>query len=337
MAGSAHIAEVMEAVRARILTLKTIDGLTDLAVEIANPAQHHPRPVDATSHLVTLFLYRIEPDHAAMLAGPDRGMAVRLKVMITVYGGQHDGAEESIGSIEMRILSHIMRLFLEQPQLGPIRVRDTLPLGPLADFVTKGVTVEAQQLSLDMEEVNHIWTTQGDTPFRTSLVYSFNYGLVVPSTPSDVGPPVLQVEGRASAGYAPNPEPPLPELGALAFVVERSDGSRQLHPSHQLRAGTDLRVALLCVTEAAVDFDLRLDRLNSATGVWEDQTGQFAPNVLVSTSRAGLDPAAMPVGMVLTLTDPGEATVYRLSVRHAADPDLYDIAPITLVVEAPAP
>lgn len=334
MAGSAHIAEVMEAVRARILTLKTIDGLTDLAVEIANPAQHHPRPVDATSHLVTLFLYRIEPDHAAMLAGPDRGMAVRLKVMITVYGGQKDGAEESIGSVEMRILSHIMRLFLEQSKLGPIKVKDTLPLGPIADFVTKGVSVEAQQLSLDMEEVNHIWTTQGDTPFRTSLVYSFNYGLVVPSTPSDIGPPVLSVDSSSEAEFNPTPTPAPAQLGALAFVIDQGGGLRQLVPSLEAVSGADIDVALLCVTEASEAFDLTLEKLDPTDGVWVDQPAAFAPNELTSLARDSLDPAAMPTGTTVSITDPGEAAVYKFSVTHKTDPGSYQIGPITLVVEA---
>lgn len=332
MAGAAHIAEVMNEVRKRILTIKSLFAPIQLNVEIANPAQFHPRAADADAHLVTLFLYRIEPDHAALLSTPERGMAVRLKVMITVYGGQADGVEESIGTLEMRILSHIMRLFMEQPKLGPIKVKETLPLGPIAAFVTQGVTVEAQQLSLDMEEVNHIWTTQGDTPFRTSLVYSFNYALVVPATPKDIGPPVLATESSATPNFAPDAAPAQVNLGALALRLF-DNGVVKLVPTVSIvPALGNISVPLLLVTEEAATFNLTVEKLNAADGTWVAETAQ--PAQINSLARGELNPSAVPAGTNLQLTNPSGAAVFRVSVTHPTQPESYQIGPVTLVVEA---
>ncbi|AML51927.1 Pvc16 family protein [Falsihalocynthiibacter arcticus] len=332
MAGAAHIAEVMNAVRQRILTLRDMFEPITLAVEIANPAQKHPRAADADAHLVTLFLYRIEPDHTAFLASPKNGMAVRLKVMITAYGGQMDGVLESIGTLEMRILSHIMRLFIEAPDIGPIRVPETLPIGPMAGFVTNGVAVQAQQLSLDMEEVNHIWTTQGDTPFRTSLVYSFNYALVTPLTPSDEGPPVLMTNSSATPDYDPNPAPPLVNMGALAFRVTTLGQPKLLPTTTVLVGGGNIDLALLLVTESPETFDLVIEQLDTATGIWGATAG--TPAQIVSFAYEALNPAAVPAGTPVSIPNPAAAAVFKLSVRHPVDPDDYEIGPVTLVVEA---
>jgi hypothetical protein len=241
---------------------------------------------------------------------------------------------ESIGTLEMRILSHIMRLFLEETELGPIRVPETLPIGPMAGFVTNGVSVQAQQLSLDMEEVNHIWTTQGDTPFRTSLVYSFNYALVTPLTPSDEGPPVLTTASSATPDFVPNPEPQSVQLGALAFRVLK-DGNPNLVPTISVTAGAGtIDTALILVTEEPETFDLKVERLNTATGAWEDAAG--APAQIASLARDTLNPAAFPAGTAFSLANPGVAAMYKISVQHVANPDDYDISPVTLVVEVAA-
>ncbi len=216
MAAASHIADVMAAVRDRIRELQPL--FPGLDVEIGHPAQFHPRAAES-NHLVTLFVYRIEPDMRAMVSTPEVGLAVRLNTLVTVYGGDKEDLSESIGSLELRILSHILRLFVERAMLGPVRLRDTLAQGALAVWAEQGLSVEAEPLSLDMEEINHIWTTQGDTPYRTSLAYSFKYGLVTPLKPTPDGPPSCPWNWPRRVG-SPAPAtsasiPPLPPRPSL--------------------------------------------------------------------------------------------------------------------------
>ena len=289
MAAAAHIAEVMVAVRARIKTLEGQFAAPGLDVEIGNPAGFSAPSGNSAKHLITLFLYRIEPDHAAYLSSPERGMAVKLRVMINVYGVKSTGSGESAATTELRILSEIMRLFMEEPVFGPIKVKDTPPIGAMLPFVTQGIEVEAQQLSLDMEEINHIWTTQGETPFRTALVYSFNYGVVAPKSPKDDGPPVLRTEmARLTGPGGPDDTgvyPDLPDaeldsddlmMGALAFrsVV---DTNVELSANLTLEPAVGLvEVPLLLVTEQGGDFAVTIEILNPASGTW-----QFVPAPVV--------------------------------------------------------
>lgn len=341
MPAASHIADVMAAVRDRVRSLKPLFDPMD--VEIAHPAQFHPRVISDT-HLVTLFVYRIEPDHRAMIATPERGMAVRLQVMITVYGGEREDSSESIGSLELRILSHIMRLFVEQPRLGPIRLRETLPAGPMAAFVTTGITVEAQQLSLDMEETNHIWTTQGDTPYRTSLVYSFNYAVVTPLAAAGDGPPVLRTQiappgGPASPadigidpGFAQPPEADAPALGALT-MRDDSTGQPRLIASLSLAPGAgNITLRLVAVTEAAAAFDLIVQRFDIVSGTWAAVVA--SPPQITSVARHALIANPIPAGTDVSFARPSGPALIRLSLQHATRPEAYSISPAHVTVEA---
>ncbi len=356
MAVAAHIAEVMTEVRARIKSLETGFTPPGLDVEIGNPATFAAPGFSKPNHLVTLFLYRIEPDHSAYLASPERGMVVKLKVLINVYGKKINSSQESAETTELRVLSEIMRLFMEAPTIGPIKVKDTPPVGAMLPFVTQGITVEAQQLSLDMEEINHIWTTQGDTPFRTALVYSFNYGVVAPKKPKDEGPPVLRTQ-MAKLGGPTGPNdmgiyPDLPgseedeeklKLGALAFKIG-TGANVKLSPSliRQPVVG-NIEPSLLLITEDGGDFDIVVEKLKPLDGTWTAVPVPHAGNPpapvdarKISAVRRNslLSGAALPAGTRVTIAAPTDGEVYRLSVTHQTEPGKYSIGYVTLSIKS---
>lgn len=336
MAGAVHIAEVIAAVRRRILTIAPLFDPVSLNVEIGNPAQFHPR-VTLDNHLVTIFVYRIKHDHAAMLSNPDKGLAVQLKVLITAFGGQPQGVTESIGTVELRILSHITRLFVENPVLGPIKAPETLPLGDVAAFVTEGITVESQHLELDMEEINHIWTTQGETPFRTSLSYVFRYGLVLPEHPGAEGPPVLYTTSNVRPDMPPMIVAPQLSYGVLAIRSLTASGPRLDATLTQVSGGSasEVRLSLLLVAAGADDFDLLLSRLDPADGRWVPVAG-IAPAQIRSVPRGGIDPSALPAGTPVRFADvdlsDGETAVFRVSARHPSVPDAWRLGAVTVIL-----
>jgi len=343
MAGASHIADVMEAVRQRILTLRTL--FQPLAVEIAHPAQYGGQVIEGT-HLVTLFVYRIEPDHRAMVSTPGQGLAVRLNTLVTVYGGEKTDIDESIGSLELRILSHIIRLFLEEPKIGPIRLRETLPSGPMTGFVVDGVTVEAQLLSLEMEEINHIWTTQGETPYRTSLVYSFNFALVTPLTPGSDGPPVLSTQvappggpaGPGDIGIDPAftaQAAPTPVRAGALVLREPGIPARLLASKSVPAAQGDISLRLLGVASAPATFNLIVERFDLATGAWVALNADVAQ--IAAIAQSALQAGPPPAGTAVSFANPDAAALIRLSLVHPTEPAQWDIAPAHLAVEVAGP
>lgn len=341
MAAASHIADVMAAVRDRIRELQPL--FPGLDVEIGHPAQFHPRAAES-NHLVTLFVYRIEPDMRAMVSTPEVGLAVRLNTLITVYGGDKEDLAESIGSLELRILSHILRLFVERATLGPVRLRDTLAQGALAIWAEQGLSVEAEPLSLDMEEINHIWTTQGDTPYRTSLAYSFKYGLVTPLKPAPDGPPVLSVElappgGLSGPGdigvdptFAPAPASPAPVFGAL--VIRGPGATPTLLPAATVApAAGNIAIQLLAIAGESASLTLAVQRFDLTTGTWVALPANVA--TITAIAQRAFDANAVPAGLTVTFANPNAPALIRLTASHPTDPARWRVNPATIAVGTP--
>lgn len=328
-----HIADVMIAVRERIKAHLATFGEAGVGpgvdVEINNPAGTNIPTGTNAKNLVTLFLYRIEPDHAAYLSTPERGLVVRLKVMINVYGVQTSVSGESARTTELRVLSEILRLFMEHPQFGPIRVKGTTPTGVMQSMASQGPMIEAQPLSLDMEEINHIWTTQGDAAFRTALVYSFNYGVVAPKAPKDEGPPVLRTEAVVTPDFTGPPVTPVVRFGALAF---RSGAVLTPTLSRALGAGV-LRPGLVLVTEEGGTFDIVVEKFRASDGTWQLVLAPATESRKIDAHvRADLAPASVPAATPVTIANPSSGDIYRLSVRPEAPGVNYQIGYVTLTI-----
>jgi hypothetical protein len=344
---TAHIADVMAVLRDRISALDSV--FENMAVEVGNPAQFHPRL--SSEPLVTLFLYRIAPDHAAFLSRPDAGLAVRLHVAITVYCAASEEEGESAGTKELRILSSIARIFMETPRIGPIPIRDVAPIGPLALLTANDLFVEMHLLSPDMEEVNHIWTTQADTPYRTSLVYEVSFGFVTPSRLADEGPPVLAAAGRVEA-TAPGAPPASPDqridvsatgaarAGYAAITLNTGTPAAPVlvsTVSARLSDGPSLAVQLVAVAETAEQLDLSLERFETTSGLWQEASASLSTASVTGTARA-IAAAALTGGGALPATAlvidaPAAPAVMRLRARHASDPESLIIAPVHVSFE----
>jgi hypothetical protein len=119
-----------------------------------------------TENQINLFFYRIEP--AGLFTGDSDGDPwwVRLQCLVTGFGV----AEEKISSGEndLRLLGEVMRLFHEHP------------VQPALTVEGETFRVQAVFLPLSADDLNHIWTTQGDVCYRPSVVYEFAVIPVVP-------------------------------------------------------------------------------------------------------------------------------------------------------------
>jgi hypothetical protein len=137
-------------------------------------------PADAakefdTDHRVNLFFYLIEPSGFGAFA-PDETWLVRLHCLVTPFGV----AEGQVGSGEndLRLLGAVLRVFHENPVL------------PAYDL--DGTSVRGQVVfnPLTLDQINHIWSTQGDVPYRPSVAYEMALAPIPPSEMRIPGPMV---------------------------------------------------------------------------------------------------------------------------------------------------
>jgi hypothetical protein len=340
-----HTAQVMVAVRERILSLnQSIFQATPIRVEIGNPAFFHPL-AESSPPLVTVWVYQLEFDNAGILPTPNTVQALRLHALITAFCQAGAAPQESHGTFELRILSHIVRLFLEEPEVGPVRITNALPVGPAASLIASEFMIEARPRTLDVEDFNNLWMTQADAPSRTSLAYSFAFGIVTPSRPTDEGPPVLNVvledpEDGSDAAIGvrpamPDTAPPVaPALGVLALQMG-TPAAPILMPEVTFIAGAgDQTLSVVAVTEAQENLVLALERWNGATGGWVDVTGRLSATALTSLVRASLQDGAPVTATDVTLADDGAVALLRLSASRAADPAMLSISRVTISMEA---
>ena len=343
---AAHTAQVMTFVRERIQTLNTgFFSATPITVEIGNPAQFHPRP-DGAAPLVTIWVYSIEYENTGLLVTPESAQALKLHTLFTAYCTAGATPQESAGTFELRILSHIIRLFLEEPEFGPVRITNALPIGPAADLIASDLMIEARPRSLDLEDTNHLWASQGETPSRTSVAYTFSFGIVTPSRPGNEGPPVLQVllEDPAAAdpqeigvrpempGQAPEP---VTAFGVLALQIG-TVAAPHLVPEMSFTAGAgDPTLSVVAVTEAEETLELTLELWDGPGGGWTDATGRLSATAVTSLVRSALQDGAPIAPTDITLTDDGTPALLRLSAGRPVAPELLSMSRVTITMEAP--
>ncbi|MFK7868724.1 MAG: DUF4255 domain-containing protein [Roseobacter sp.] len=120
---------------------------------------------------VNLFFYRFEPSGFDAQTQPDLPWRIRMFCMITPFGIDEvigDGSSISAGENDMRLLGDVMRVLHEQPILPPIdadgiEVRTRVVFMPSSD-----------------EQINQIWSTQGDVHYRPSAVFEMALTPIVP-------------------------------------------------------------------------------------------------------------------------------------------------------------
>lgn len=137
-----------------------------LHVLMGTPAEAAPSS-STSDHTVNLFFHRISPAGFGSHAGPGDPWLVRLHCLITAFATA--GNNISAGENDLRLIGEVVRLFHETPVLAPIDV----------DGETVRLQVVFQPLSLD--EINHLWSTQGDVAYRPSVLYEMALAPVVPA------------------------------------------------------------------------------------------------------------------------------------------------------------
>ena len=137
-----------------------------IRVMIGNPTDAVPGASGGEHHL-NLFFYLVEPSGFFPDTNPGDTWWLRLQCLVTGFGIAEDSI--SAGENDLRLLGEVMRLFHETPVLDALQVENE----------TFRLQVIFQALNPD--DLNHIWSTQGDVSYRPSVAYEMSLAPVIPA------------------------------------------------------------------------------------------------------------------------------------------------------------
>lgn len=140
----------------------------EVNITVTNPqkAADIAKGAGATAHCLNLFAYRVSPSGFQADVSQDATHFIRVNALMTAFP-----RETADDDTDLRILGHAIRVLNSHP----IIPFSGAPLpGPAIPDPKTDYRLEAILLAPPMEEINHIWTTQGgELAYRLSAVYEF--------------------------------------------------------------------------------------------------------------------------------------------------------------------
>lgn len=315
---SSHFVDVMDRMR-QVLIDELSSHISDVQVEVGYPAQFKvgSRP------LITLFLYRIERIGQAVAPDPGLPVGLTLHVLMTAMSPPIAGnsTTETIGMQELKILALAARVFGGEYDLGSVPISDLPEIGLLSKMRPEDLHAKVSLQNLDNEDINHIWMTQTDTPYRTSMGYTVRFGLLTPFYSPDEGPQVLSVEQDMQAydtdGTVPLPTDPaesvpLSNVSSINGAFMLLDGGSlvpSLTVSRDANETTAIDISLITSASDAMPVSLQLDVLGANSTWVPDVDGKLSlalvNAVAVEDLPTNLADAAVDATISISASDTG--------------------------------
>ncbi len=196
----------------------------DVVISTDTPQRASDRAKGGDKHFLNLFTYRIMPSGFHSANGSQEPLFIRINTLITPFLTDQDA--ETVDA-DLRLLGHAIRVLHSRPVVPGVLPGNSVDpedfrSGPHSDY-----RLEAVLQAPTMEELNHIWTTQGgELAYRISAAYEFS---LIPIEPLDhrieAGPVTTSVldlqpniDARDAGGFtSPGPEPsaaPMSDIGS---------------------------------------------------------------------------------------------------------------------------
>lgn len=142
----------------RKLLSREIPGLVEQRISIGSPRQADEDRSNSDQRL-NLFYYRVEmcgwrPAHQA-----EEAPAIRAFLMITPFGIEDTENHVSPGENDLRLMGEVIRVLHENPTIT------------MEHNGKPYAQVQLMPLSLNMDEMNKIWSSQDNTVYRLSVGY----------------------------------------------------------------------------------------------------------------------------------------------------------------------
>lgn len=171
----------------RDLLMKRIEEFDDIdRIKIGHPGDTIKDLEDLNENCLNLFFYDVNYDGYPSDGTSENPFYVRLHCLITAVGHKSQEPEEagsnnqrdvSKGENELRLIGEVMRILHEQSVLS---VDD--------DDHHEIAQLQVIPYTMNLDSLNHIWSTQSDTSYRLSVAYEMALAPVPHTLPSDISP-----------------------------------------------------------------------------------------------------------------------------------------------------
>lgn len=295
-----------------------LDNIADVTVldhiRIGHPADNLKELSDLDDHCLNLFFYDVAYDGYPADGSSNNPFFVRLHCLITAVSFQTTEPESpgsisdrdvSKGENELRLIGEVMRVLHQQPLIS---ISD--PGGQAA------AKLQVVPNALNLDNLNHIWSTQNDISYRLSVAYEMAlapvpYSATVDTTPM-VTDPHMVVWGAMSRAVGSEREgeislKPMVEYLELDTTVENwiphlcaiqtlADDSRQLHYVFKLEG--DLNAAINIMIAGKSGGTVRLfwnvwrKKTDNTVVAWKEAIAdtQAPLDKVINAATAGFEP-----------------------------------------------
>lgn len=189
----------------------------DVIISLDAPQKAAEAAKGQDKHILNIFAYRLAPSGFHAEAGFQDALFLRAHVLLTCFPATQGDPDPDA---DLRVLGRAIAALHSVPTV-PVLLPGTAPPAAPADDFRRGNPVIYQMEAIlqapTMEEMNHIWTTQGgELAYRLSIAYEL---ALIPVEPFSQRPPTGPVRS-AIIDVSPSPVPVLAADGTLAFGAE---------------------------------------------------------------------------------------------------------------------
>ena len=176
----------------------------DVVITTDTPLRASERVKGGDKHFLNLFTYRIMPSGFHASTASDEPCFIRIHTLLTPFLSDQDiGAPDA----DLRILGHAIRVLHSRPVVPGVLPGNSVDPDDFRSDPHLDYRLQAILQAPAMEELNHIWTTQGgELAYRLSAAYEFALIPIEPlDQPIEAGPvttSILDVQPGVAAGQA---------------------------------------------------------------------------------------------------------------------------------------
>lgn len=200
----------------------------DVVVSIDAPQRAQKQAEGSDSHILNLFVYRLAPSGFHADTADEEPTFIRANLLLTAFpAGNGNPPPDS----DLRVLGQAIRVLQSKPVI-PTVLPGAPTAGDNADFRKTGAgklreyRLQAVLQAPTMEELNHIWTTQGgELAYRLSAAYELALIPIEPLTHITPAPPVQTGEMEFAVGPGRGPFQMFLQGGRLFSAVELGNGA----------------------------------------------------------------------------------------------------------------
>ncbi|MBI5936907.1 MAG: DUF4255 domain-containing protein [Betaproteobacteria bacterium] len=252
-----------------------------------------------SDHRLNLFFFRFEPPGLFPDILPGEVGWLRTFCLITPFAAEEGTV--SAGENDLRLIGEIIRIFHEKP-VFMLSVDD------------EDYHIQAMFQPLGLDQLNQLWSTQGDTVYRPSILYEISLAPIVPSVPAVAAPLAggLGFEANADIGATtPTRRGSAPEVSATTPNLALEVWAPAIAFVHQGECAYSFSFALGGAELAAFtpkvwlagkvgdSVDLRWETWDAGDG-WQ----RVEPATAATIASTGIDPDAASSAGTKTLALP---------------------------------